>query len=274
MLPLRRSAALFVDFDNIQIGRELADNAVNWVNWLEDRRFPNGSETGGRRRRFRSKRIYWNANNDRLANAFRGEGFETFACPSLLKTKKSDADMTIAIDAMEILARDPTVRDFVIITRDSDFIPLFERLRARGRRVYAVGDENAHAVYAAYSRVCDGLIKTADLHAALSYQRPSLWLPKRSPAAKRKRRQADDLDRAAVAVVALLEKNTGSPVGQEAVKRAIAEVVTSFEATGRPSEAFLGYGTYASMARAIAKKRREIRLIEHANGGVALAWKG
>ena len=56
---------------------------------------------------------------------------------------KNAADIQIAVDAMDFAARRLDVSCFVLGTGDSDFSPLFRRLREMGRDVIGVGPGNA-----------------------------------------------------------------------------------------------------------------------------------
>jgi uncharacterized protein (TIGR00288 family) len=52
---------------------------------------------------------------------------------------KNSADIQIVVDAMEYLTRVPDVNWFILATGDSDFSPLFRRLRELGKSVIGVG---------------------------------------------------------------------------------------------------------------------------------------
>jgi uncharacterized protein (TIGR00288 family) len=52
---------------------------------------------------------------------------------------KNSADIQIAVDAMDALIRMPDLRWFVLATGDSDFSPLFRRLRELGKSIVGVG---------------------------------------------------------------------------------------------------------------------------------------
>lgn len=55
---------------------------------------------------------------------------------------KNSADIQIVVDAMETLDRRPDLMVYVLVTGDSDFSPLFRRLRERGKIVVGVGPES------------------------------------------------------------------------------------------------------------------------------------
>ncbi len=56
---------------------------------------------------------------------------------------KNSADIQIVVDVMEYIARIPDLNWFVLATGDSDFSPLFRRLRELGKSVVGVGPRSA-----------------------------------------------------------------------------------------------------------------------------------
>lgn len=56
---------------------------------------------------------------------------------------KNSADIQIVVDVMEYLARIPDLEWIVLATGDSDFSPLFRRLRELGKSVVGVGPRSA-----------------------------------------------------------------------------------------------------------------------------------
>ena len=99
----------------------------------------------GRRRKFLCKRVYWNSQFDKHRAAFEAAGFEAFTCKAFVKTKleagKSSADTFITMDAVE-LARDMRgLEELIILTTDSDFVPVVNRVQGRDLRVVTAGKE-------------------------------------------------------------------------------------------------------------------------------------
>ena len=54
-------------------------------------------------------------------------------------TGKNATDMTLAIDAMDVLHKNPDVKTFAIVSNDSDFTPLAVRLREYGVNLIGIG---------------------------------------------------------------------------------------------------------------------------------------
>lgn len=53
---------------------------------------------------------------------------------------KNSADIQMVVDVMDYVMRFPELQHFVLATRDSDFLPLYRRLRELGKLVIGVGD--------------------------------------------------------------------------------------------------------------------------------------
>ncbi len=159
MFASRVRSALLVDFDNVHItlkdrGRDdLAGRIAHWVAWLED----GGFDPRGRRRKFLTKRVYWNGHFDLHREVFEDAGFDAFACRGQTASKKSSADIVITLDAIEILSEHPSVKEVILLSMDTDFVPVVNRLQAKGLAVAAMGnEENSSAVRVPRSRrPCD-----------------------------------------------------------------------------------------------------------------------
>lgn len=55
---------------------------------------------------------------------------------------KNATDMSLLIDAMDILYTKQDIKTFCLVSSDSDFTPLIQRLRADGKKVIGFGDQN------------------------------------------------------------------------------------------------------------------------------------
>lgn len=161
--PAPRRCAIFVDFDNVLSGlregagaeaaRRFAEAPEEWLAWLlagAPRRAilrrcymnPQGylEDAEGQRRYFGSFR--W---------AFLAAGFEVVDCPRLTRLKNG-ADLRIALDVMDAMAG--PAEEFVLLSTDSDFVPLLLRLRAADRATRLVAHPDVgRAVRAAADEV-------------------------------------------------------------------------------------------------------------------------
>lgn len=297
----RRSvpAALFIDFDNV--GRHvLASSITNWTAWIEDGRF----DDNGRRRRLVQKRVYWNSQHESLRDAFEANGFEAIICPSRLRSGKSAADMIMALDAFEVATRDRSVHEFIILTMDSDFIPLFERLAGMSKSIVTMANPAQRFIFSTYSDHADIVIPTLRSAEAGTYQRRSfrlsaLWRrpepPQPSPAAPAQapaseagdaatlQEEADvasgqpvaeppkrvgNVEAAAQLIAALAKQNTGSDISRQTITRALQRKFGSVQKNN-----WFGCGSYKSLIAKAAEIRRDLYVRPALNGGISVRYR-
>ncbi len=60
-------------------------------------------------------------------------------CPSLTQQGKYSADIHMVIDALDRLAHPTRYDEFIVLSLNADFTPLFHRLRSFDRRVIMLG---------------------------------------------------------------------------------------------------------------------------------------
>lgn len=179
----RVKSVLLVDFDNIYgaTSEEVVSGLSNWLLWLEDGAF----SAKNRRRRFIEKRVYWNLQFDKYRPDFERAGFSAFNCRALAKRKisagKSSADIVLTMDAIEIALVNEEVEEFVILTTDSDFVPVVNRVQAGELRVVTCGKET-DPTYDLFNQYADAVVHVAALKKAFSYERAKRkWYRLRSP---------------------------------------------------------------------------------------------
>ena len=179
----RLKSVLLVDFDNIfaATGKALVDTLPAWLLWLED----GALSENGRRRKFLSKRVYWNSQYDTHRAAFEAAGFEAFNCRAHAKSKiasgKSSADIVMTMDAIELQTSFSSLDEIILLTTDSDFVPVVNRLQIPGLRVVTGGKET-DPTYELYSAHADDVIHVGALKAAFEYERiKRKWYQLHSP---------------------------------------------------------------------------------------------
>lgn len=156
-------SALFVDFDNIYLGlheinaaaaERFASDPARWVGWIE-KGMPSvaGMTALGLRQSVLIRRCYLNpdAGFRRFRNDFILAGFSVIDCPSLTKQGKNGADIRMVIDILDMLDHKTHFDEFIILSADSDFTPLLQRLRAHERRTAILALKAAGA----YKAACD-----------------------------------------------------------------------------------------------------------------------
>lgn len=291
MFSGRLTSALLVDYDNLpsKLGESaplLYENIAKWVAWLED----GGFDPRARRRRFATKRVYWNGQFDVHRRVFEAEGFEAFACRAAAKGKASSADIVITLDALDVVAELRGLKEVIILSADTDFVPVINRLQQKGVRTVA-GANETDASAAVYAEHADAVIRMAEFRAALTYERqprrffsrpappklaPVVPAPPRPQPPRPERaasrpgaaaRPAIDLDDAVARLAAAAAASPGSPISRNTVER-VLEGVRGFAKTGaRP---WLGFGSYRAMVHAVSRRHPQLSLHKHPNGGVSL----
>lgn len=161
-----RRAALLVDFDNIYTSlrkldpaaaRVFATDPLRWATWIEQRLGAVGPDSSeGTPRVLLQKLCYLNPS---MYGSFRPyftrAGFRVVDCPSLTSQGKSSADIHMVIDALDLLAHPVGYDEFIVLSLDADFSPLFQRLRSFDRRVVMLGSGPSAA---ALRNTCDYVI--------------------------------------------------------------------------------------------------------------------
>jgi hypothetical protein len=164
MFRQRIRSALYIDFENIPLPPE---SIGNWLDWLEDGVF----DPSGRRRKYLQKRVYWNSHAERHRDLFEAHGFEAILVGKFSGLKNS-ADIRMAMDVVETTYARPEIKEFILLTGDSDFVPVLERLRHKTKATAVVVTEHRPNIHTTYNATADFLIPSRLLAEAASYQRP------------------------------------------------------------------------------------------------------
>jgi NYN domain len=160
-------SSLFIDFENIG-HRNLPDTIPNWMAWLELGEFDTSAR---RRRRFVAKRIYWNSAAEHLRKQFEACGFDPILCPKFAGLKNG-ADIKMAMDIVETARDNPRIKEFILVTKDSDFVPVLQRLRKGQRRTAVLADQNDPARFTTYRQHADIVIPVRAFIQAAAFTRP------------------------------------------------------------------------------------------------------
>jgi uncharacterized LabA/DUF88 family protein len=273
MFQRKLTSALLIDFDNIvgSLGKPFIEQIPRWMAWLEDGKF----DKGERKRVFEQKRVYWNTQFAMHAQIFQQNGFEVIPCPSRVRRNKSAADMIIALDAFQSSQEHKRIKEYVVLTIDTDFIPLLDRLAEKGKATVAVANLDTHKVVADHA---DIVIPIAALADAIRYERRKRSLfdvfrrrrPPVEPAGPTPPAETGPaaIGRAAAEIAAMATRTPGMPIGKEAVVRALPKVLPAFTTTGRAR--YIGHSNYAQLIEKIAAMRPDLKIVRYRNGGVAI----
>jgi hypothetical protein len=129
------AAAMFLDLENIVSGAGTGDGSC-----LDETALAGLCRGLGTPNRVR--RAYANWSDHRLHRyepVLARNGVDLIQCGSLTRAAKNAADIRLVVDAMHILHTYPGIDTYVLATGDSDFSPLVNHLRERGKIVIGVG---------------------------------------------------------------------------------------------------------------------------------------
>ena len=301
MLRSRIRSALYIDFENVPLP---PDAIANWLAWLEDGAF----EPSRRRRRFVQKLVYWNSHAERNRELFQKHGFVPILVGKF-SGLKNGADIRMAMDVVEATYTRSEIQEFILLTGDSDFVPVLERLKHKSKRSAIVATEHRPNIHTTYLLNADILIPSRRLSEAAQYRRPTRGLldrllmrrplppvsprPAAAPSATtvaqaspkpatvpRPARPAPvstpnasdptpPIEAAAKRVAKLL---TQQPRNYVAQKRVLAELdrVQGFKRQG--PTAFLGLGSYRALMTELARIEPRITVIEQPGGGTGVVF--
>ncbi len=278
-----RRAALLIDFDNVK-SRVLAQLAGDVLAILA--RGEGCPEK--QRRRFAAKIVYWNVreggNRQEKIDAFIANGFEFKATNSIV-SEKSTADTMIAFDIGDLVHRRPRVDEFILMSSDSDFLPVLERLQDMERRVtvFARKTDTSQAYWNGEVTIADldELISAARARAAERQSRkrrlaaileaPGRWLGGRLRALnpwtllRRMRREPqgtarfDTIEALADDLVIEMHDRGVSELNISALARVLSKY-PDFEAQGPATRVWFGFGSHHDLMRAIVGARDDLRV--------------
>ncbi len=92
------------------------------------------------------KRAYADWSNESFSqyqNMLMEQGFELVHLPATNLQGKNGSDVRLAIDVMENLELFQTINTIIIGSGDTDFVPLIQRVRARGIKVISIGFDHS-----------------------------------------------------------------------------------------------------------------------------------
>lgn len=132
-----QTIAVFLDFENLAVSAERAYPSkekpltlapiIDYVNTL-------GNVLIKRAYANWSRPIFYQYQKDLVNN-----GFELIHLPETTSQGKNGSDVKLAIDLMENMELYGTISTYIVGSGDSDFIPLIQSIRKRGKRVVVLG---------------------------------------------------------------------------------------------------------------------------------------
>ncbi len=221
--------AVFVDFENLALGVRSDKDGGFRIDLVLKRLLEKG--------RIVYKRAYCDWGRYRSSvREFHARGIELIDIPQTRQSGKNSADIRMVVDAIDLCYAKAHIDIFALISGDSDFSPLVNKLKENDKRVIGCGVRNSTSDLLVAG--CDEFIYYDDL--VKTAERP-----------KRKRKAASKADPGAegmeqlVEIVRSLEREY-DPVWGSLVKQTIRRVHPGF------SESLWGYRTFNGLLEAAA----------------------
>jgi hypothetical protein len=267
----RIQSALFIDHENVG-GLCPPEKIANWVAWLEDGEFDEG-----RKRKLAEKRIYWNPSALKHEKAFLAGGFKPILCEKFRRLKNG-ADIRIALDIAELIAKSKRIKEFILFTRDTDFVPVLQRLRIYERRTAVLVDEDQGEVYGIYKQHADVVIpvrlfRGAPEHepvrtlAARTRSVISGLIPTRADRAAPKPREL--LEEAEHHIIRVISLRPNEHTARKDIEAELSKI-EGFAKTGQ--RAYCSKGSYKALMEALARRNDRIKVTRASGGGISVRY--
>ena len=222
-MPEEPRIAVFVDHENLAIGARNLRKGKFRIDMVLRRLLEKG--------RIVYKRAYgdWGKYRESVRE-FHKHGVELVDIPQSKVSGKNSADIHMVVDALDLCYQKAHIEIFALLSGDSDFSPLVNKLKENDKRVVGVGIKNSTSDLLIGS--CDEFIYYDDL------VRQKEERPKQSSTKPRGR--ADDAGDKLVEIVRSLERDYDTVWGSM-VKQTIRRVFPGF------NEEYFGHARFAEL---------------------------
>jgi uncharacterized protein (TIGR00288 family) len=156
--------AVFVDFENLAIGSRDMHEGEFRIDLVQKRLLEKG--------RIVFKRAYCDWNRYRGAvRDFHAQGIEMIDIPSNKMSGKNSADIRMVVDALDLCYSKSHIDVFALLSGDSDFSPLVNKLKENNKRVIGCGVKSSTSELLVSS--CDEFLYYDDLVKTAAKRRPT-----------------------------------------------------------------------------------------------------
>jgi len=168
--------AVFCDYENVALGSRDAAHGDFDIGLVLERLLDKGKVV--------VKKAYsdW-ARYDSAKRPLHEAAFELIEIPHVSYSGKNSADIRLVVDALDLCYRKPHIDSFVIISGDSDFSPLVNKLRENAKMVIGVGVKSSSSHLLIDN--CDEFIYYDDLVRERQQRSKRAPAPKKAPAKKK-----------------------------------------------------------------------------------------
>jgi len=124
--------AVFCDFENIVLGTRAARYPAFDVSKVLSTLLPKGN--------IAVRKVYgdWSSHKD-FKTALHAAAFELIEIPTIPQSNQNPADIRMVVDALDLCYTKPHINTFVIISGNSDFTSLANKLRENNKTVIGIG---------------------------------------------------------------------------------------------------------------------------------------
>lgn len=194
----------------------------------------------------------------------------------------------MVVDVVEHVLQNQSLDEVILLTTDSDFVPLVQWLDRRDIKTAVVVNEDQPVAHTAFSYHADMLIPRRLLREALQYKptrkRGFFWRRRASDSTANQSPTAaptssnlkpakitppTELDQALAQVVRVASARPKLNISQKDIEKALARV-TGYAKTG--SAAYFGFGTYKKLMHELSKFEPKIKVGNAPNNGVSVRY--
>jgi uncharacterized protein (TIGR00288 family) len=256
--------AIFCDYENVALGSREADYGEFDIGQVLERLLDKGKVV--------VKKAYcdW-ARYETAKRPLHEAAFELIEIPHVSYSGKNSADIRLVVDALDLCYTKAHIDLFVIVSGDSDFSPLVNKLRENSKLVIGVGVKSSSSHLLIDN--CDEFIYYDDL--VRDRQQRSKRAPSRKAATAKKKESdpaADRREEALELVVRTTEAllgDRGEPVWGSMVKQTLKRKRPNF------LESYHGYRSFSELLEdAASRDLLRIEKDERSGGYVVLALGG
>jgi hypothetical protein len=158
-------SVLMIDYENVG-GLVPVKTVERWLAWFEDGQY----DPERRPRTFAARRIYYTNIARKPKNEEARQWLTFVECPRPYFGAKNVVDMALILDVAEMAFHDPSINEFVILSRDRDYLPLLGRLRQMGRRTVALAHPDGPGIEV-FQQFADIVLTDGQLKSARQYVR-------------------------------------------------------------------------------------------------------
>jgi len=249
--------AVFVDFENLAIGSRDMHEGEFRIDLVQKRLLEKG--------RIVAKRAYCDWNRYRGAvRDFHSQGIEMIDIPSNKMSGKNSADIRMVVDALDLCHSKSHIDVFALLTGDSDFSPLVNKLKENNKRVIGCGVKSSTSDLLVSS--CDEFLYYDDLvRSAEKKKAPTRTARTRTPKEAKADTKMEGVEMLVAIVTSLAEDY--DPVWGSLVKQTLRRVHPDFR------EERFGYASFVEMLKDAETRGLVVLEYDQARGNYKIRLK-